>query len=435
MSKASEEDSFAGEEDSRRRQETDEVRRLRKREYNRRYRESNPEKNSTIRRSWVEANRDRIRESNRRWRAENIERARQLNRDAARRAVLRRQKDTEERARGRDRAKRWRDAHLDEIRSYHKQWVAQNSDKIREYSVRYYNTHRDEVNARAAARRDANPERANHWRRAWAERNSDRLAELQRERRKNPEIYQAQLEANSAARRLKRRLANTGLPPKRVHPAKAAERRTNEQAADKYFSDPSLAEHVRQLAVFTETLTSHLRVHEPNMREFAASYLAFRARLGLPPVAVDDVVYSRAVEVVLSDLQRTELLSSRDIFAAVRNSRSVLQREQCEHQSVQLLRTVVAHVSNQRDRLESDVDLENLAREQRGLPRVQSDALLLQLALREVVELVPTDRLTTANIRAVCRSARARVRTRDDTFLSNARLTASSPSIEAVQHK
>jgi hypothetical protein len=171
------------------------------------------------------------------------------------------------------------------------------------------------------------------------------------------------------------------------------------------------------------------------MREFAGAYLASRARLGLPPVDLDDVVYSRAVEVVLADLKRTELLSSRDIVAAVRSSRSVLQRELCEHQSVQLLRTVVAHVKNQRDRLEADADLENHAREQQGLLRVQSDALLLKLALQEVVEFVPTDRLTNANIRAVFRSAKSRMRSRDDILLTNDRPATSPPRLEPIQHR
>jgi hypothetical protein len=60
-----------------------------------------------------------------------------------------------------------------------------------------------------------------------------------------------------------------------------------------------------------------------------------------PPVDVDDAVYVRAVEVVLADLKRIQLLSSRVIVVAVRSSRSVLERELCERQSVQLLRTVV----------------------------------------------------------------------------------------------
>jgi hypothetical protein len=388
---------------------SDDERRLRKRDYNRRYRERHPEQNAATRRIWVEANRDRIRESNRRWRAENIERARQLNRNAARRAALRRQRDAEQRARAQERAKQWRESHLDEVRSHHAQWVALNREKVREYSARYYEAHRDEINERSAARRDANPERAKQWRKAWAERNKGRLAELQRERRSDPRVYQAQLEANAAARRLKRRLKNAGLPPKQVHPVAAAERRAHERAAEQYFTDPSLAERVRQSAVFAETLTAHLRDHEPQMREFAAAYVASRSRLGLPPVGIEEMVSARAVDVVLGKLQHTDLLASRDIAAAVRNSRAILRREQRDRQIDQLLRAVVTHANDQRDRLELDIEIENRARAHRGLPRVQTDALLVQLALREVVDRVPINQLTAENIRAVCRAARPRV--------------------------
>ncbi|WP_411700471.1 hypothetical protein [Conyzicola sp.] len=422
MSESNDEDSATRNDQGSLAQAADVARRLRKREYNRRYRERHPEKNAAIRRRWVEANRDRIRESNRRWRADNIERARQLNRDAARRAALRRQSDVEQRVLARARAKEWRESHLDEVRGYHAQWVARNSEKIREYSVRYYEAHRGEINERAAARRDANPEIAKRWRKAWAERNKERLADLQRERRKNPDVYQSQLEANADARRLRRRLQNSGLPPKQLHPVAAAERRAHEKAAQLYFSDPLLAEHVRQSAVFTETLTEHLRHHEPQMREFAAAYIASRLRQGLPPADAEEVMYCRAVDVALGTLQRTDLLSSRDIAGAVRSSRALLRQERRNRQFDRLLRAVVVHVNSQQHRLDRDVEMENRARAKRGLPRVRTDALLVQLALREVVERVPIDQLSTVDIRAICRSARARVLTPSD-----ADLRASSP--------
>jgi hypothetical protein len=394
-----------------RERDPDDARQLQRRLQNRRYRESHPEQNAATRRRWVGANRDRVREYNRQWRAKNLERARELNRESARRAALRVKREAEQQARGRARAKSWREGHPDEVRDYQTRWVEQNRAKVRGYYNDYYRTHRDEVNARAAARRDADAECMKQARKAWAERNKDRLAELQRERRKDPDIYQAQLEANAAARRLKRRLQNAGLPPKQLRPVTAAERRAHEQVAEAYFSDPTLAEHVRQSAVFTETLTAHLRVHEPQAREFAAAYSASRSPLGLPPVEVDGVMYARVVEVVLAGLPHAELLTSRDIVGAVRSSRAILQREARERQFEHLLRAVVAHVNNQRGRLELDVEMENCARVRRDLPRVQTDALLVQLALQEVVGRVLTNRLTVADIQSVCRSAKTRVMT------------------------
>ncbi|TFD21117.1 hypothetical protein [Cryobacterium sp. TMS1-13-1] len=90
--------------------------------------------------------------------------------------------------------------------------MAENREKVREYYNRYYEAHRAEVNARAAARRDADPEHTKQITRQWADRNKERRAELQRNRRSDPEIYQSELEAHAAARRLKRSLSRAGLP-------------------------------------------------------------------------------------------------------------------------------------------------------------------------------------------------------------------------------
>ena len=141
------------------------------------------------RRQYVAANRDRIRELNRLWRSEHLDRARELNRDSMCRAAARRHREAEVRARGRERAKRWRVERLERRREYQQRWVAENREKVREYYNRYYEAHRDEVNAQAAARRDADPERTKQITRPWAERNKERRAELQRNRRSDPKIY------------------------------------------------------------------------------------------------------------------------------------------------------------------------------------------------------------------------------------------------------
>ncbi|WP_146066017.1 hypothetical protein [Cryobacterium sp. Y82] len=132
--------------------------------------------------------------------------------------------------------------------------MAENREKVREYYNRYYEAHRDEVNARAAARRDADPERTKQITRQWADRNKERRAELQRNRRSDPEVYKSELEAIASARRLKRSLSRAGLPPKLLHATPAAERRVNERDADAYFNDPSRPEHLRQFTVFAESL-------------------------------------------------------------------------------------------------------------------------------------------------------------------------------------
>lgn len=358
-----------------------------------------PETQAEKRRRWVEANREQVREMNRRWRAEHLQRARQLNRDSMRRAVARRRRQAEIRDRGRERAKRWREAHPDRVREYKQRWVEENREKVREYYNRYYANHRDEVSTRAAARRDANPDRTKETHKPWAERNKERRAEVQRARRSDPAVHEAELAANAAARRLKRRLERAGLPSKQLHPATAAERRANEREADAYFGDPALPEHLRQFTVFAESLTEHMLKNGARMQEFAQAYVATRKRLGLPPVSPEDIAYARAVELIAEGMRRADLLTSRDIAAAVRSTKTVLLREERKQQFERLLRAVVAHAQRNLTRLREDADMENMARSRVGKPRVPVESLVARLAALEIYERVPTSRLTVADAR------------------------------------
>jgi len=397
-----------------RERDPDDVSRMQRRQQNRRYRENHPEQNAATRRKWVDANRDRVREYNRQWRADNLERARELNRESARRAVLRARKQADLRASARERAKRWRESHLDDVRNYQAQWVEKNREKVRGYYNGYYRTHRDDVNARAAARRDADPELMKRARKVWADRNKDRLAELQRIRRSDPEVYKAQLEANAAARRLKRRLRDAGLPPKQLHPATAAERRANERAAAIYFGDSDLSDHVRQTDIFTEALTTHMIQSGTQMREFAESYSATRMRMGLPPVALEDTIYARAVEYVLDNLSGMDLLTSRDVAAAVRSSKAIVQRVERDHQRDALVRVAVVYVHRHRDRLNEYADIENRARVRHNRPCVPADDLRVRLAFRELATRVPTDRLAMADIRRAFHAVKIRTLSPDE---------------------
>ena len=107
------------------------------------------------------------------------------------------------------------------------------------------------------------------------------------------------MEANAAARRLKRSLSRAGLPPKLLHATTAAERRANKREADAYFNDQSWPEHVRQFTVFAESPTEHMLKNGARMlkngarvREFAEAYVETRARMGLPPIPVENIVYA-----------------------------------------------------------------------------------------------------------------------------------------------
>ena len=361
------------------------------------------------RRQYVAANRDRIRELNRLWRSEHLDRARELNRDSMRRAAVRGQREAEVRARGRERAKRWRVEHPERRREYQQRWVAENREKVREYYNRYYEAHRDEVNARAAAKRGADPERTKQITRQWAERNKERRAELQRNRRSDPETYQSELEANAAARRLKRSLSRAGLPPKRIHLATAAERRANERDADAYFSDPSRPERVRQFTVFAESLTEHMLKNGARMREFADAYVETRARVGLPSIPVENIIYTRAVEIVVERMRRVDLLTGRDVVAAVRSTQAEVRSVERRKQLDQLVKTVVAHVHRHSARMRFAAEEENTARAHRGKPSVPAESLVVKIALHEIMEQTPKYSLTIEDARVAARVAKLRL--------------------------
>lgn len=376
------------------------------RELKRRWRRANLDRVHEQSRAWKAAHPERVRELNRRWREDHLDRSRQQNRDSARRTAARKRREAETRRKARERAKRWREEHPERVRAYQQRWVEANRDKVREYYNRYYATHRDEVSERAAARRDADPGRAKRVAKEWAERNKERRAELQRRRRSDPEIYQAELEANAAARRLKRRLARAGLPPKRLHATSAAERRAHDREADAYFGDPALDERVRQFTVFAVSLTEHMLEHGATMRKFAEQYAESRERMGLPPADVERIVFARAVEVVTDRLRGIDLLTGQDVAAACRSTQSVIRRE--EHRQVfdRLVKSLGSHVEQHIARLTQEAALENRARRQRGKRAAPLESIVLQLAFEEVVPILMSHRLTVEDARRALRAAK-----------------------------
>ena len=74
-----------------------------------------------------------------------------------------------------------------------------------------------------------------------------------------------------------------------------------------------LPEHSRQFTVLAESLTEHMLKNAAHRREFAEAYSATRARIGLPPVHTEDIMYARAVEIITEGMRRVDLLTSRDV--------------------------------------------------------------------------------------------------------------------------
>ncbi|SFS16624.1 hypothetical protein SAMN04487846_3339 [Microbacterium sp. cf046] len=356
------------------------------RERRRLYRQDHSDQHPASTRRWKEAHPERVRELNRRWKAENLERSRELNRESMRRTTARKRQLADKRRRVNDASRRWKAAHPDHVRDYHRRWAAANSDKVDEYYRRYRIAHREELNARATAWRDSAPEKMKHARKAWADRNKERTAEIQRKRRSDPDKYRADLDKNAAAARLRKRLVRAGLPPKRVHPSTAGERRANDQTASDYFTDPALPERLRQFTAFTATLTDEVIAHGDRMLEFAEAFVAMRVRIGLPAVDAEQVMYARAAQVVAERVRRVDFLTSREIAAAIRSAKSAAAIVARERRLDEIKAAVKAHIQRHSARLRADADLENAVRARRGAPKLLTDLLVVRCALDEMLE-------------------------------------------------
>jgi hypothetical protein len=142
----------------------------------------------------------------------------------------------ERREKDRQRAARWREANPDRVRERQRRWVSENPEKVREYQRRHYERNRDARLAQARRSRDENPEKVKAAARDWQQRNREHLSEWQRQyRAENADAYARSLKSNRDSKRLARRLKSLGLPPKRVHRPRAAERRAHEAESQEFF--------------------------------------------------------------------------------------------------------------------------------------------------------------------------------------------------------
>ena len=157
------------------------------------------------------------------------------------------------------------------------------------------------------------------------------------------------------------------------------------------------------------------------MRDFAEGYVAMRERMGLPAVDIEQVGYARAAEIVTARVRRVDLLTSRDVAAAVRTARAHIRQEERRRQYSHLVAALVSHVARHTNRLSEEAGFENRARRQRGRPAASLESMVVQLATQEVRETVATDRLTVEDARRAGRIARSSTETLDNRHLSTPR--------------
>lgn len=178
------------------------------------------------RQRWTEANPDYKRQ----WRKANPEKHRAHNRASAARRRAKDARNADARARyrenpepERERGRRFRKEHPEKVAEYARRYKEKHPDRVAEQSRRASQKWRDR-NARevrekqrttAAEKRAADPDKYRSW----------YQANLERERERSRE-----------ASRLRSRLKALGLPPRRITRVYAADRRANETAAERFFS-------------------------------------------------------------------------------------------------------------------------------------------------------------------------------------------------------
>ncbi|TFB76489.1 hypothetical protein E3O06_03850 [Cryobacterium glaciale] len=157
--------------------------------------------------------------------------------------------------------------------------------------------------------------------------------------------------------------------------------------------------------MFAESLTEHMLTNGAHMRDFAEAYVSSRARIGLPSVPVETIIYARAVEIVAERMRRVDLLTGRDVAAAVRSTKAEVWREERQRQFQGLVKGVIVHVHSNRARLSLESKMENQARVRVGKPREPGESLVVWLATREIAGRVPTGSLSIEEARNAVRIA------------------------------
>ena len=107
-------------------------------------------------------------------------------------------------------------------------------------------------------------------------------------------------------------------------------------------------------------------------------------------------------------MRRVDLLTGRDVAAAVRSTKAEVQRQERQRQFQGLVAAVVVQVQRNRARFSVDAEMENQARVRRGKPREPVESLIVQLAMQEVIERVRTTSLTIEDSRSAVRFATMR---------------------------
>lgn len=263
----------------------------------RRWREEHLEQERERRRQWGRDNIEYVTAYNAQYNAANREQLNQKRMEYYFRTVAAERRDAARRRSAGERAKRWAERYPEKAAAAKLRYRQAYPEKVREAGRNYYHRNKDEIRERRFARED--PVKVAEARRRYQQ---NYVRNSPSDWKASEEQLEAYRRANRDRRRLVRRLAAAGLPPRRLHVVSAAQARANEREAGAFFSrrrapserldvarerEPfaTPAAYLRDLSIELATIRTRPQVAEAGRRYLARHGSRIRTEVRMDSIA------------------------------------------------------------------------------------------------------------------------------------------------------
>lgn len=275
----------------------------RKNEARRRYRERNAERIREGKRAWRERNQDHIRAYRAAYLAEHRDEVAAKKREYMKGYTARKAAEARRRKAKAVSSKKYYEAHKAEHHEYTRQWQARKRAEDPEgYRAmrakaqrRWWETHKDEYNAKLRAQHRENPEPKRAQARAYYAAHAEEL------KAKKRAYYAANREkvlaGNRAWKEREKRRVAAGLPPRRIRTTPAAERRANTAAADAFFGRSRTPQ---EIAAIRRTPAQAVELLQPTPPELVAAFERDSQRARIEHTLATDGSYASRRQIAIA---------------------------------------------------------------------------------------------------------------------------------------
>ncbi|MDQ7876585.1 hypothetical protein Q9R08_01205 [Microbacterium sp. QXD-8] len=275
----------------------------RDRERRRAYRERNAERIRERQRAWRQRNQEHIRAYRAAYNAEHSEEVAAQKRAYMKGYTARRAAEQRRRQAKRTSSKKYYEAHKAEHHEYTRQWQArkraEDPDEYRAMRAkaqrRWWETHKDEYNAKLRAQHRENPGPKRAAARAYYAAHADELKA--KKRAYYAENREKVLAGNRAWKEREKRRRDAGLPPRRIRSTSAVERRANTAAADAFFARARTAE---EIAAIREIPASPVELLQPTPPELVAAFERDSQRARIEHTLATDGSYASRSQIAVA---------------------------------------------------------------------------------------------------------------------------------------